>query len=61
METLAKFAMHTQHNNWMIAQVMALPEEAQEKYMRERLQEGEVEPDSAVVEFIQRNTDYFTI
>merc|ERR1739846_257825 len=31
--TAAHFALHTEHENWMYAQVMALPEEAQEKYM----------------------------
>jgi len=32
MSTAKGFALHTEHENWMMAQVMALPEEAQAKY-----------------------------
>jgi len=58
--TAAHFALHTEHENWMYAQVMALPEEAQEKYM-DKHGHGKKEHDDEMMEFVQNTTGYFTI
>lgn len=57
--TAAHFALHVEHENWMHAQVMALPEEAQEKYMHKG--HGKKEHDDEMMEFVQQTTGYFTI
>jgi hypothetical protein len=33
-QTAASFALYTEHRNWMMAQVMALPEDVQGKYKK---------------------------
>ena len=58
--TASHFALHTEHHNWMYAQVMALPEEAQEKYM-DKKGHGKKEHDDEMMEFVQQTTGYFTI
>jgi len=58
--TATHFALHVEHHNWMYAQVMALPEEAQEKYM-DKKGHGKKEHDDEMMEFVQQTTGYFTI
>ena len=63
------FALHVEHENWMMAQVMALPEEAQEKY-KSKMHHGDKHDDDhddhemhddKLIAFIQKHTGYFTI
>ena len=58
--TAMALALHLEHENWMYAQVMALPEEAQEKYM-DKHGHGKKEHDDEMMEFVQTHTRYFTI
>ena len=60
MATATHFALHVEHHNWMYAQVMALPEEDQEKYM-EHGHGKKKEHDDEMMEFVQKTTGYFTI
>ena len=57
--TASHFALHTEHHNWMYAQVMALPEEAQEKYIEHH--GDKKKHDDEMMEFVQNTTGYFTI
>ena len=61
MGTATHFALHVEHHNWMYAQVMALPEEAQEKYMEGKGHGKKKEHDDEMMEFVQKTTGYFTI
>ena len=56
--TAAKLALYTQHENWMYAQVMALPEDAQAKYMDGKMK---MEHDDANMESMQAMTGLFMI
>ena len=61
-ETANHFALHVEHENWMKAQVMALPEEAQEKYMHGKHDDDhEDHEDEMLLRLIQKHTGYFTI
>ena len=46
------------HEDWMKAQVMALPEEAQAKYMHG---EDHDEDDMEMLHLVQKHTGYFSI
>ena len=63
-ETANHFALHIEHENWMMAQVMALPEEAQEKYMHGKHDDDHDkhdDEDNEMLRLIQKHTGYFTI
>ena len=57
-DTWTHLALHLEHENWMMAQVMALPEEAQEKYMHGKDHDDE---DMEMLSLIQKHTGYFSI
>ena len=56
--TSVGLALYTQHENWMYAQVMALPEDAQAKYMHG---DEKMEHDDANMESMQAMTGLFMI
>ena len=56
--TAAKLALYIQFENWMYAQVMALPEDAQAKYMHGKMK---MEHDDANMENMQEMTGLFLI
>lgn len=64
-ETANHFALHVEHENWMMAQVMALPDEAQEKYIHrkhgDKHEDHEDHEDHEMLALIQKHTGYFTI
>ena len=60
-ETANHFALHVEHENWMMAQVMALPEEAQEKYKHGKHDDDHEDHENEMLRLIQKHTGYFTI
>ena len=57
-ETSAHLALHLEHENWMMAQVMALPEDHQKKYHGG---DDHEKHDDEMMEMVQKYTGYFTI
>ena len=64
-ETGNHFALHVEHHNWMMAQVMALPEEAQEKYMHKKKGHDDHDDheghDDEMIALLQKHTGYFML
>lgn len=57
-ESAKHLALAMEHKNWMHAQVMALPEEAQEKYMHGGHHDDD---DMEMLSMVQKYTGFFAI
>lgn len=61
-QTAVSFALYTEHRNWMMAQVMALPEDVQGKYKKGHGgKKGGEKKDGEMMEMVQQLTGLFTM